>query len=86
VQPWQYPKLADVLIGTGLEPEDLLERTEPLQLGYIADSDGKMQRKTGGPGNREVGELMRRGPVTATVQFDPSGMPFARVEAKGPEL
>ena len=54
---FRVPALREALEGTGTEVEDLMNsHAEPLHLGYIADSDGKAAQ--GGPGNREVGELM----------------------------
>ena len=87
VREAQYPALAAALVGVGQELDELIGRSEPMQLGYIADSDGKALRNSGGSGNREVGELMRLAAaageqVSATLEFDPSGMAFARVRAE----
>lgn len=82
----QHQSLRSALAGTGTELEELLE-SEGLQLGFIADSDGKMCQKEGCAGNREVGE-MAQGPegwdgLEVRLSFDSAGRPAVAVERRG---
>jgi len=53
----QHEELNLALDGTGHELADLLEQGE-VWLGYIGDSDGKLCKGQGLPGNREVAEMV----------------------------
>jgi hypothetical protein len=64
----QYGTLAEALLGTGLDIEDVLAggidpgasgavHAGEIWLGYIADSDGKLCRQGGLAGNREVAAM-----------------------------
>jgi len=87
----EHEMLSARLQGTGNELEELLEMPE-LQLGYIADSDGKAQRASGGPGNREAGELavevLGADWVRAfgKLEFAPDGKPQVRLQSDTIEL
>ncbi len=61
-------ELANALLGTGWDLEGLLAEGQ-IQLGYLADSDGKICRANGDPGNAQAAAMMAEGPVTATFAF-----------------
>jgi hypothetical protein len=79
--------LAGALEGTGHELNDLMSSTEPLHLGYIADSDGKPMAKLRaagftGVGNAEVKELIIQvglDGLAVSLEFGPDGQPQVRV-------
>ena len=78
----QYDNLRALLEGTGTELEELIGGgtvAPDLQLGYIADSDGKQLSASRLPGNREVGQMMAAGLVEATLAFGADGKPQVRV-------
>lgn len=79
--------LAQSVEDAGYEWRDLLDGG-PFPLGYIGDSDGKVCRQTGRPGNREVGQVLYRAEVgeieaaaiSAVLTFTPDGKPLVKVE------
>lgn len=75
----QIEALTDVVDGTGVDLEELLESGEPLQLGYLPDEDGKAHQKAGGgPGNRQAGVALLNNRVTdVMLAFGPDGKPQA---------
>lgn len=84
----QVGALAQALEGTGYEVNELCSASaDALQLGYIADSDGKALAKLavatpGLSGNREVGVVLAEAPVVlATLAFAATGQPLVRVIA-----
>lgn len=82
----QHEALRAKLVGTGYELEELLESPEAIQLGYIADSDGKMCRKEALAGNREIGAMGTEAgglaELHATLSFDTQGRPAVLVEPR----
>lgn len=83
-----YDLLESCLEGTGFTRQDLLAPgQEPLHLGYVADSDGRASG--GGPGNREIGQLIYKATeaglrpmdevLEASLQFSPEGNPLVCV-------
>ena len=81
----QMEVLAQALEGTGHELHEIMSPgAEPLHLGYVGDSDGKVCRQANSPGNREVAELFSNlgAPWPATLAFAPDGNPLVRVEVR----
>jgi hypothetical protein len=82
----QVAALATALAGTGFDALDLIGSSEPLHLGYIGDSDGKVCKQRQCPGNREVGAMLATSASTsATLGFDPDGQAMVLVVAGGEE-
>lgn len=74
--------LVEDFADCGLDFVEMVEAGDAFHLGYLADSDGKVCQKTGGPGNREVGEMMAASDTLTTLQFDERGMAEVRVEGE----
>ncbi len=74
------------LAGTGFDLGEMLAAGEQyVWLGYVADSDGKICRDQGRPGNREVGEVLATVAadcVWATLASGADGKPLVRVEVR----
>lgn len=78
----QHEALQLALSGTGFDLQELLEFDDWLQLGFVADSDGKVCKASGLPGNREVGAFCQElgeGNFIARLGFDGKGMPIVSV-------
>lgn len=72
----QHESLAEALPASGHELHEVLAG-EPVWLGYVADSDGKICQTARLPGNRELGEAMLSGPDwTCRLGFDATGKPL----------
>jgi hypothetical protein len=86
----QYDGLAADLVGMGLDLDEVLqtksEVKEPIWLGFIADSDGKVCKQRPVPtGNREVGALLTESGMdrlVCTLAFEPDGKPVVQVGVK----
>jgi hypothetical protein len=82
----QFPGLQAALDGTGVEAHELISSHEPLQLGYIAASQGKPLAKAKaagfpGVGNAEVLAALEGhwANAQATLEFWVDGSPCVRV-------
>lgn len=75
----QLDALRASLEGTGCELHELMERDEPLQLGFVAATGGKPAK--GGPGNREVAAALEGAspPWMGELAFGLDGSPQVRV-------
>ena len=73
-----FAELDEALEGSGFGLEDLMELDEPLQLGFVGDSDGKVCQKLGMAGNREVRAVFdgEASPWKAKLAFGASGQPI----------
>ena len=79
----QYEELERALDGTGTSLGELLERDEPLHLGYVISAGNK---KLGSwDSNEAVAELLRQGACQARLGFGPDGQPLVLVNQE-PEL
>lgn len=80
--------LETALSGTGFTAQDILSQEEFFHLGYVADSDGKVCKKSGMAGNREVAAVLEAHahilPFPAFLQFDMTGAPLVLVEDPEP--
>jgi hypothetical protein len=85
----QHQGLDQALGGAGFTLGELLAigtghgsgQSPLIWLGFVPDSDGKMCKAKGLPGNREVGEIIGAGPQwEATLDFDPEGKPQVKVQ------
>lgn len=82
----QHSSLESMMEGTGTMLSEVLEN-EFLQLGYVADSEGKFCKKEGLPGNGQVLALINAEgglhlgweEVNAKLSFSPSGAPMVLV-------
>lgn len=86
-----FEALRDALEGTGHDPHDLLSSPEPLQLGFLADSEGKALSKLtvlegpGLSGNRAVHLALHEAPPwAATLCWGAAGTPLARIKVPAP--
>lgn len=85
IPPGQWPALEAALDGTGYLADDLVAVGVRTQIGYIADSDGKIIRERGGNGNREMAEAAAaagfvEGELLGTLAFDSDGQAMFRLE------
>lgn len=76
--PETQARVIDAMAGTGAEFAEL----GLLQLGYVADSDGKACKQYGFPGNREIAATIAMlcggeasWPAAASLAFDAKGFP-----------
>lgn len=84
IPPSQWPALEAALDGTGHLVADLVADGVRTQIGYIADSDGKIIRERGGNGNREIGEAALaagiEGEFLGTLAFDSDSQAMLHLE------
>ena len=89
----QIAQLTAELDALGFDYQELATRAELLQLGYLADSDGKLCNRAEGrqPGNREAAQLAAatglppNGPWPAKLTFATNGKPLVQFASRAQE-
>lgn len=80
----QHEALREKLLGTGYDLDELLALGSPIWLGFVGDSEGKLCREAGLPGNGDVAGMARdRGcevaDLLASLGFQLDGKPAVHV-------
>ena len=72
-----FEAFAASLEGTGFDAHEVMAAWDGLHVGYLPDSDGKVCRQAGCPGNREAAEACAGdwGRVRASLGFSSEGKP-----------